>query len=50
MILTKRQQSLLKGLLDDPNWQDLLDQIEADAEIKPWRPNGKLSEEEKKSR
>lgn len=49
MILTKRQESLLKRLLDDPDWQDLLDQIEVDSAIKPWRPSGKLSEEEKKS-
>lgn len=45
MNLTKRQEGILKGLLGDDAWVDLLNQIEADREIRPWKP-GK-SEDEK---
>ena len=47
MNLTKRQEGILKGLLNDPDWVALLDQVEADREIKPWK-SGK-SEDEKHS-
>ena len=49
MNLTKRQEGILKGLLNDPDWVALLDQVEADREIKPWKAGSKLSEQEKNS-
>ena len=47
MNLTKRQASLLKNLLADDSWVDLLDQIEADAKIKAWKPSKDKGEDEK---
>ncbi len=49
MNLTKRQEGILKGLLNDPDWVALLEQFEADREIKPWKAGSKLSEQEKNS-
>ena len=47
MNLTKQQEGILRGLLNDDDWVALLDQIENDRTIKPWKP-GK-SEDEKNS-
>ena len=47
MILTKRQQGILRGLLNDDDWVDLLDQFEADCKIRPWKPSKEKSEDEK---
>ena len=47
MILTKRQEGILKGLLNDDDWVDLLKQIEADYEIKAWKPGKSVSEDHK---
>ena len=47
MNLSKRQETILKNLLDDDAWVDLLNQIEADAEIKPWKASEKKGEDEK---
>ncbi len=49
MILTKRQEGILKGLLNDDDWVALLEQIEADRQIKPWKPSKEKSEDEKNS-
>ena len=37
MNLTTRQEGILKGLLNDLDWVDLLNQLEAEHKIKPWR-------------
>ncbi len=50
MILTKRQEGLLRDLLNDDVWVSLLDQIEADSEVRPWKPGGKAAEDEKQSK
>ena len=47
MIPSKREQTLLKELSNDPVWTAMLDKIESDCAIKPWKPGG--DEEEKKS-
>ena len=47
MILTKRQESILKGLLNDDDWVALLEQIEADCEIKAWKPGKNVNEDHK---
>ena len=47
MNLSKRQESLLKNLLDDDAWVALLDQIEADAQVKAWKPSKDKGEDEK---
>ena len=49
MILTKRQEGILRGLLNDGDWVDLLDQLEADCKIRPWKPSKEKSEDEKNS-
>ena len=49
MILTKRQEGILKGLLNDDDWVDLLEQIKADREIRPWKPSTEKSEDGKHS-
>lgn len=50
MIPSKREQTLLKELSNDPIWTGMLDKIESDCAIKPWKPGSEVSEEEKKSR
>ncbi len=47
MNLSKRQEIILKNLLDDDAWVALLDQIEADAQIRPWKPSKDKGEDEK---
>ena len=47
IVPTKQQQGLLKGLLNDDVWVSLLNDIEADRLIRPWKPSMKLSEDEK---
>ncbi len=47
MILTKRQEGILKGLLNDDDWVALLKQIEADYEIKAWKSGKNVSEDHK---
>jgi len=47
MNLTKRQEGILKGLLNDDDWVDLLEQIEADCEINAWKPGKNVSEDHK---
>lgn len=49
MILTKRQEGILKGLLNDDDWVALLNQIEADRQIRPWKPSKEKGEDEKHS-
>ncbi len=48
-VPTKRQQSFLKGLLNDDDWVSLLNDIEADCKIRPWKPSKEKSEDEKNS-
>ena len=47
MILNKRQEGILRGLLNDDDWVDLLDQFETDCKIRPWKPSKEKSEDEK---
>lgn len=47
MNLTIRQEGILKDLLGDDDWVALLDQFEADREVKPWKPGKNVSEEQK---
>ena len=49
MILTKRQEGILKGLLSDDAWIDLLNQLEADHEVKPWKSGKNATEDEKRA-
>ncbi len=49
MILSKHQEGILKGLLNDDEWVALLEQIEADFEVKAWKPGKNVSEDSKNS-
>ena len=49
IVPTKRQQSILKGLLNDDDWVAMLNDIDKDCEIRPWKPSKEKSEDEKNS-
>ena len=50
MNLNIRQKGILKDLLGDDDWVSLLAQIEQESEIKPWKPGGASTQEEKEAK
>lgn len=48
--LTKPQENLLKDLLRDSDWISLLEAIEKERELKPWKPGPEDDEEKKRAK
>ncbi len=49
IVPNKRQQGILRGLLNDDEWVSLLNDIETESQIRPWKSSGEKSEDEKHS-